>query len=112
MSNWYWKDGTTPGDHELRIVEGRYIAFPTPKGYREIHLTEDEYKVFQQNKEKYIAGFFGLSIQQFYEWLETDGRVRCAAIRRNGQRCKQQMFAWRLEDWKSRQGEYCHWHQQ
>lgn len=93
---------------DSRFGWARVIYYPVPSSQKaEWTVTEQEFLIFQEDPVRFVASMFGMSTAQYEEWVSNDGQVRCAAIKRNGNRCMNLMSCFTPEEWLKRQGEYC-----
>lgn len=58
------------------------------------------------------ASILGLTKGEYFRWLKSDGHLTCSGRNRSGSLCKNVISGTlSAEEWKSRQGECCHYHQ-
>jgi len=82
----------------------------TPTGASTIPLDSRQLTKLELDPENFKASLFGLSVNEYYQWLENDGAVICSEIMSKGRRCKNAVAGGSQLDsniWKERQGGYC-----
>lgn len=74
-------------------INGKAEAFwsacmASPGGATTIHLDESEVAAFDGDPDGYAAKYFGLSLQDYYEWVHLDGTPLCGETTKSGALCK------------------------
>lgn len=98
----------------LQQVADAGIAFGAnirvPGGGRNILLKVDDLEDFVTDEVGFSARFFGVSKEQYLEWLRLDGAVQCSAKTKSGERCRHFVSGggqMDIKDWLAKNGEYC-----
>lgn len=98
----------------LQHMEAAGVGFTVhiriPGGGRTLFLNTEEVFQYLADKDGFAARQFGLTKQEYAEWVETDGFVRCAGTTTSGTRCKNHVSGgshYEPEKWKRMQGQYC-----
>jgi len=60
---------------------------PSPGGSTAVVLEPDDVLRFIQDRDAFAAQYFGVTRQQYLDWVETDGAPRCGATTTKGTRC-------------------------
>jgi hypothetical protein len=85
-------------------------------GWREpIILTPDEAALYDVDPDGWSAQHFGLTLDQYYEWVESGGVPFCGAITKAGKPCRNPVFVCEpldAKEWLSSHRNYfCNAHQ-
>jgi len=90
------------------------ISFVTyvraPGGSATISLEPDDVFAFVQDRDAFAAKHFGVTRQQYLDWVETDGAPRCGATTKKGTRCQNSVrggIQRTIEEWVHLDGGYC-----
>ncbi|MBZ9757844.1 hypothetical protein LB524_21390 [Mesorhizobium sp. ESP6-5] len=59
-----------------------------PGGSTTIVLEPNDVPAFIEDRDSFAAKHFGVSRQQYLDWVETDGAPRCGATTKKGTRCQ------------------------
>ncbi|MCF1492064.1 hypothetical protein GOZ83_22025 [Agrobacterium vitis] len=101
----------------IDTMEKAGIAFlanvRVPGGGRRIVLQPQDVERFIADGEAVAADHFGLTKDEYQEWLATDGYVQCSAKTTSGSRCKNHVSGgsyYEADKWKAAVGEYCATH--
>jgi hypothetical protein len=90
----------------------RFACMAAPGGGHTIGLTAGEASTYDSHPDSFAAQHFGLTIDQYREWVRLDGAALCGATTRAGKPCGcilgNQLDA---SDWARRhRKEFCHSH--
>ncbi|MDH0614215.1 MULTISPECIES: hypothetical protein [unclassified Agrobacterium] len=92
---------------------GFWANLRIPGGGRDIVLKPQNVEKYLADKDGFAAEHFGLTKEQYQDWVANDGYVQCSAHTTSGSRCKNHVSGgshYKPEDWKKMQGEYCATH--
>lgn len=82
----------------LQHMEAAGVGFTVhvriPGGGRTLFLNAEEVFQYLADKDGFAARQFGLTKQEYAEWVETGGFVRCAGTTTSGTRCKNHVSGW------------------
>lgn len=87
-----------------------YVQVEDVCGAAEMYLDGHELEQYNADPDAYAAGFFGLTKEQYLEWLNLQGTPLCAATTRKGKPCKSVIRGFQLppKDWLAlHRNEYC-----
>lgn len=101
------------GSEEFRY-EFHYYAI-TPWGGENIYFSEKKIAEVLRNKHNIDGFLLGLTSEQYEEWIENNGQVRCSALTVKGKRCKafvKGTYQASADVFRSLQGHYCVTHDQ
>ena len=87
-----------------------FISVETPAGANTISLDSSQLIKLEKDPDAFKAALFGLSVSEYYLWLEHKGAVICSGTTASGKRCKNAVaggIQLTPSTWKERQGEYC-----
>jgi hypothetical protein len=82
----------------------------SPGGSTAVVLAPDDVSQFIQDRDTFAAQHFGVSRQQYLDWVETDGAPRCGATTKKGKRCANFVkggIQRTIEEWVELDGGYC-----
>jgi hypothetical protein len=110
-----------PPRNEPSTVQYRaYLVMPCPTGGdadAEIYFENaDEASAYDADPDGWAAEYFGLTVAQYYEWLDRDGYPLCAAVTTTGRPCRNVLVnSWRIssaqEFFTLHRKDYCYAHQ-
>ncbi|MEJ5024974.1 hypothetical protein [Brucella anthropi] len=89
---------------------GFTVNVKVPMGGRSVYLNANEVSRYIKDKAAFSASHFGLTLEEYAEWIEMDGFVRCSETTTTGARCKNYVSGgsfYNPEEWKRLRGEYC-----
>ena len=92
---------------------GFYIDIPGQHGGKTLSASAEDVYAFLSDKDKFCAKHYGITVQQFVAWCNSDRNVRCSAITQNGKRCKNNVVGGNGVDpatWVELQDGYCTLH--
>lgn len=81
-----------------------------PGGSATISLEPDDVPAFIEDRDSFAARHFGVSRQQYLDWVATDGAPRCGATTKKGTRCQNSVSGGiqrTIEEWVKLDGGYC-----
>lgn len=64
------------------------IHLKTPHGGQNVWPTPDELAAFNKSPDQFAAAYFGLTVNDYREWIDTDGHALCAAKTKKRVHCK------------------------
>ncbi|MCV0424134.1 MAG: hypothetical protein K5905_01545 [Roseibium sp.] len=78
----------------------------------EIHIRPDDIPRFLDHAPLFVASYFGVTLEQYYDWLETDGYPRCSARIGTDRPCKRPVLGVQCgpKEWALRDGGLCEFH--
>jgi hypothetical protein len=80
-------------------------------GGEDIALTEQQVQVYQRHLDGFVAKHFGLTREEYREWIESDGTALCGGKTKAGKPCGNILtrgFQLDAQKWKARhRSEYC-----
>ena len=85
----------------------------TPWGSGTVVLTEQQVSDYQRDPDGFAAAHFGLTRDEYREWLELDGAAKCGAKTKAGKPCDNFISRTQLDSqkWKAlHRSEYCPTH--
>ncbi len=83
-------------------------------GGTEISVSEDQLRDFKTDPDEFAAKQFGLSKEEYVEWIELHGQPLCGATTRKGKPCRSGLRGYHLSagEWiKRHRADYCAAHQ-
>jgi hypothetical protein len=85
----------------------------TPPGAEQVVLTNEQADEYRRDPDGFAAAYFGLTRDDYREWLELDGGALCGATTKAGKLCSHMVSKTQLSarEWKERhRSEYCTTH--
>lgn len=87
------------------------ISLPTAGGCFTEDVKLEDLIEFVERSHKHIAALYGITEQQYRKFLETERRVSCSAICRDGRVCGNTVAeCWTPDEWLKMQGKFCAQH--
>ena len=95
----------------MRAAGISFVSYvSSPGGSTTIGLEPDDVPAFIQDRDTFAAKHFGVTRQQYLDWVATDGAPRCGAVTKRGTRCQNSVrggIQRTIEEWAKLDGEYC-----
>lgn len=95
----------------MRAAGISFVSYvPTPGGSTTISLEPDQVPAFVQDRDAFAAKHFGVTCQQYLDWVATDGAPRCGATTTKGTRCGNFVSGGiqrSIDEWIRLDGDYC-----
>jgi hypothetical protein len=88
------------------------IGVTTVWGGEEVYITEAQIAEWQADPDLFAARHFGLTVDEYREWIELNGKALCGKLTKSGRPCNA-AFGFQLDvgEWKRRhRREACHAH--
>lgn len=79
-------------------------------GCKGIFIKAKDIPLFHRNKEAYIASYLKVPLEDYSEWLDCDGEIRCSAKTQKGTRCLNLVSGgsyYSIHAWREKYGDYC-----
>lgn len=86
------------------------VSVPAPGGSTTFALQSGEVPAFIQDRDTFAASHFGVTRQQYLDWVKTDGAPRCGATTKKGTRCANSVTGGiqrTIGEWVELDGGYC-----
>ena len=101
-------------EHTIQRMEDANVMFkgqiPTAGGVELVWLSAHEMPRYLEHRAEFAAEYYGVTLQQYREWLETDGTPRCRAMTKAGKPCKNpagDCVRVGIHEWVAFDGEFC-----
>lgn len=99
----------------LKALEEAGIKFyvegtPVPGGAKTFFVTAEDLSLYLEDKDEFAAKQFGVPVEDYLEWVETEGTPRCGAKTAKGKRCKNFVSGgihMNIHTWRELDGGYC-----
>jgi hypothetical protein len=59
-----------------------------PGGSRSLHIDESQIPEYNANPDAFVAKHFGMTVQEYREWVQLDGMPLCGTITKKGSFCR------------------------
>ena len=81
-----------------------------PGGGREFSLQPDDILEFTDDKIVWFSKSQGVAVEDYFDWIASEGTPRCGHIKEDGQRCKNHVSGGiqrELHDWLNQEAGFC-----
>ena len=89
---------------------GFHANISIPGGGRDVILKAADLQEFAADPEKWAAAHFGVSKENYRDWIATDGTPRCSALTKKGKPCQgtfRRGCQMDIAEWMEADGGYC-----
>ncbi|MCV0424135.1 MAG: hypothetical protein K5905_01550 [Roseibium sp.] len=102
----------------IRRLTDAGIAFmaelTTPLGCENVHFGPEDLNRLLEDKTGFAAGYFGVTRQQYLDWIATGGNPRCSSETRSGKPCRKPAggrYQIGIDEWLASDGGLCRSHE-
>ena len=84
-----------------------------PSSGQLVELDLEDIEKFVEDRTKFSANYYGLTIEQFQKWMDWQGAAQCGVMTKRGKRCKRQcgIHLRSAERWLENEGGVCTYHE-